>query len=338
MQMVVRASDNSIWTASFNSAMEFNNDWVNIPGMISSAPALAWDNLSSRIYLMGCASDNTVWFSTFKSDNSFNNDWNQLTGPYVSSPAMAYAPAMGYVNIALQVSDNSLSSGLYYSPSPPAMVTFAFDDANASDYTLALPLLQSKGIVGVSNIVTNNVGKEGFLTWDQVIALQEAGWEIASHTVSHPHLSQLDEADIIKELSDSKDILTSHGLRVKNLAYPFGDYNDLVRSIVPNYYRSARAVYLEGPINPAILDITALSAAEYNNLTSLDVYKGYVDQAVQDQRWLLVYAHAIDATDVDRLGQLIDYVLGNNIPIVTKDAALTLYGVPDISSAILLQK
>jgi len=333
MQIVVMASTGSLWAASFDSGGTFKNDWVPLPGItVGTAPALVWDDSSSELYMTGRAPDNTIWSSTFNSNGFFNNDWANVSGTTVSSPAAAYVLPTGDVHIAVRASDDSLWTNLYHQPPPlvEPLVTFTFDDANDTDYTLALPLFQSKGIVGVSNIVTDNVGTTGCLTWDQIVALQNAGWEIASHTVSHPDLTQLDAAGITTELSDSKNILISHGLVVKNLAYPFGDYNDLVRSIVPNYYRSARAVYNNGNINFAPLDTTALSAAEYNNTTSLDIYKGYIDQAKSLSAWLIFYAHAIDATDVDRIGQLIDYVLQNNIRIVTKDAALTLYGVPDI--------
>src|SRR5215208_6892216 len=43
------------------------------------------------------------------------------------------------------------------------------------------------------------------MTWDMLRELAERGVEIGSHTVSHPHLPELEDAELAAELRDSRE-------------------------------------------------------------------------------------------------------------------------------------
>jgi peptidoglycan/xylan/chitin deacetylase (PgdA/CDA1 family) len=61
------------------------------------------------------------------------------------------------------------------------------------------------------------------LTWDQLRALDKAGIEIGSHTVSHPFLVQLGDRELVLELSGSKVRIEEQlGRQVTSLSYPTG--------------------------------------------------------------------------------------------------------------------
>ena len=69
------------------------------------------------------------------------------------------------------------------------------------------------------------------MDWDALRALAERGIEIGSHTVSHPHLPRLGEAEIQRELRESKERIEDELRRpCRYLAYPFGDEDDRVRT------------------------------------------------------------------------------------------------------------
>ena len=62
------------------------------------------------------------------------------------------------------------------------------------------------------------------LAWPELRALADAGWEIGSHTVTHPHLTGLDDQQLRHELTDSRaEIERRLGRPCTSLAYPFGD-------------------------------------------------------------------------------------------------------------------
>jgi peptidoglycan/xylan/chitin deacetylase (PgdA/CDA1 family) len=61
------------------------------------------------------------------------------------------------------------------------------------------------------------------LTWEQLSELAAEGWEIGSHTCSHPYLPELDDIALARELRDSKARIEEELRRpCTSLAYPYG--------------------------------------------------------------------------------------------------------------------
>lgn len=69
-----------------------------------------------------------------------------------------------------------------------------------------------------------------YLTWDDVRALRDDGWEIGAHTRSHRILTSVARKDAFTEISESADEIEKEmGARPRLFAYPNGrqeDYND----------------------------------------------------------------------------------------------------------------
>jgi peptidoglycan/xylan/chitin deacetylase (PgdA/CDA1 family) len=133
----------------------------------------------------------------------------------------------------------------------PRPRTFAvtFDDAFGSVGKIAKPLLDGIGVPATVFVPTAWPGRDEPMTWpgidqwtggphehelacmgwDELAALADAGWEIGSHTVSHPHLTQLDDERLAHELTASKDECErALGRPCPTLAYPYGDVDDRV--------------------------------------------------------------------------------------------------------------
>jgi peptidoglycan/xylan/chitin deacetylase (PgdA/CDA1 family) len=65
------------------------------------------------------------------------------------------------------------------------------------------------------------------LTWEQIHAMSGAGISFGSHTMTHPVVSQLSQAELALEISDSKQLLTERiGSPVLDFAFPFGKLSD----------------------------------------------------------------------------------------------------------------
>jgi peptidoglycan/xylan/chitin deacetylase (PgdA/CDA1 family) len=132
-------------------------------------------------------------------------------------------------------------------PDKPVAVTF--DDGCRSVLDYAYPILLELGLPGTVFVPTDYVGTsepmswDGIerwtgtpheselmcLGWDELRAMKEAGWEVASHTRSHPHLPLLDDEELAEELAGSRDVLTEElDAPCTSLAYPYGDHNDRV--------------------------------------------------------------------------------------------------------------
>jgi hypothetical protein len=108
LQMVVRAADDSIWKATFDSSGNFNNDWSPIPGSTRSAPALAWNPVANELQIVVQASNNSLWAGTFNSNGVFNNDWTSIPGSTPSSPALAWDASTSDLGIVVRASGDSI--------------------------------------------------------------------------------------------------------------------------------------------------------------------------------------------------------------------------------------
>jgi peptidoglycan/xylan/chitin deacetylase (PgdA/CDA1 family) len=134
---------------------------------------------------------------------------------------------------------------------PPAPKTLAvtFDDAFRSVFELGLPILLKLGLPGTVFVPTAKIGDDAAMSWpgidhwiggaheqelvgmswEQLRTLAERGWEIGSHTRSHPHLTTLRPDLLAAELAGSRqDLQERFGRLCNSLAYPFGDFDDRV--------------------------------------------------------------------------------------------------------------
>lgn len=136
--------------------------------------------------------------------------------------------------------------------SPPARRTVAvtFDDAFRSVVDVAFALLRTRQLVATVFVPTAFVDGAEPASWDgvtrwlgteherkllplsqaELLELADAGWEIGSHTRTHPHLTRLGDAELASELESSRDRCSELvGRPCPTLAYPYGDFDERVR-------------------------------------------------------------------------------------------------------------
>jgi peptidoglycan/xylan/chitin deacetylase (PgdA/CDA1 family) len=65
------------------------------------------------------------------------------------------------------------------------------------------------------------------LSWDELRGLAESGWEVGSHTCSHPRLAELaTDAELAAELQGSREVCEERlGRPCRSIAYPYGSYD-----------------------------------------------------------------------------------------------------------------
>lgn len=134
---------------------------------------------------------------------------------------------------------------------PAGSHTFAvtFDDAYRSVLERAHPIMERLGVPGTVFVPTDFAGSarpmawQGIdqwlggphepellcLGWDELRDLAASGWEIGSHTCSHPHLTALDDATLARELTGSRAAMEEGmGQPCRSIAYPYGDVDERV--------------------------------------------------------------------------------------------------------------
>src|SRR5439155_25811028 len=67
------------------------------------------------------------------------------------------------------------------------------------------------------------------LSWDQLRHLADDGWEVGSHTRSHPRLPELDDVALAEELAASRTRCEERlGRACPSIAYPYGAVDERV--------------------------------------------------------------------------------------------------------------
>jgi peptidoglycan/xylan/chitin deacetylase (PgdA/CDA1 family) len=81
-------------------------------------------------------------------------------------------------------------------------------------------------------------------SWDELAALAAAGWEIGSHSHTHPHLTELDDTALAAELEASLAAIEGRlGISCRSIAYPYGDVDErVVRAVGRAGYEAAAAL------------------------------------------------------------------------------------------------
>lgn len=127
-------------------------------------------------------------------------------------------------------------------PPYPKTLAITFDDGYRS-VLQALPILSRLGLVGSVFVVTDWPSRDAPmqwptidrwlggphqrelmpLSWQELRSLADAGWEIGSHTCSHPHLRAVDDSRLAYELAASRRECQERLARpCASVAYPYG--------------------------------------------------------------------------------------------------------------------
>ena len=115
---------------------------------------------------------------------------------------------------------------------PKRPIVLSFDDGYRSHVGVALPVLRSHGWPGVLNLAWHNLGTNG-LRPRGVRRLIHAGWEIDAHSLTHPDLTAVGDAQLVDEVSGSRRVIrkTFH-VPVDFFCYPAGRYDARVIAAV----------------------------------------------------------------------------------------------------------
>jgi peptidoglycan/xylan/chitin deacetylase (PgdA/CDA1 family) len=156
---------------------------------------------------------------------------------------LGYLRKRGYVGLTLADAERRRRDGTL----PRRSVVVTFDDGYASTERAATILAES-GFPGTVFVVTDFVesgellswpGIEELrssesedelrpLTWEAAERLAEGGWEVGSHTMSHPLLTRVGDSRLRAELEGSRAAIAQRLGSCSSLAYPYGPADERV--------------------------------------------------------------------------------------------------------------
>ncbi|MCX6736045.1 MAG: polysaccharide deacetylase family protein [Candidatus Parcubacteria bacterium] len=164
--------------------------------------------------------------------------------PEIFDAQMQYLRDNNYHVISFTQLENYFNRG---TPLPPHSVIISFDDGWGDQFKYAFPILQTYNYTATFFVFTNPINTRGFMTWDNLRALKDAGMTIGAHSRSHPFLNKITNPDILtNEINGSKKSIEEHlGITVRQFAYPFGQYNASTTAEVRKAgFSSARGDYV----------------------------------------------------------------------------------------------
>jgi peptidoglycan/xylan/chitin deacetylase (PgdA/CDA1 family) len=138
-------------------------------------------------------------------------------------------------------------------------VALTFDDGISTVFSSAMPILRDRKVPAHVFVITRWIGGDnrwpgqpanatpfGLMDWDQLAALQDAGFRIEGHTASHPDLRELSDAEIEAVMEEADAAIESRlGRRPRFFAYPYGYYDARVRAIAKKRYAGSFTTKLD---------------------------------------------------------------------------------------------
>jgi len=160
--------------------------------------------------------------------------------PDIFAAQMAILKDEGYTVVALPALLVALHS---QQPLPDKAIAITFDDGYLSIYDTAFPMLQALDFPFTVFINTQpiNNGLPGYMSWEQVRAMSDAGVTIANHMVNHPHMIDSEGGEtpaqrierLRSELLQAQETIREQtGQDHRFMAYPYGEYDPDVKQLL----------------------------------------------------------------------------------------------------------
>src|SRR5699024_2299309 len=210
------------------------------------------------------------------------------------------------------------------------IMTFVDDDGRIENLEKWRQTVIDKKIPLSIALITSLIGKEKFLSLEQIYELKELGVEFTNHTHDHILLGNFSEEVIRDDFEKSKSILNKYGLVDDILVYPGGSQSSMVREVAREYFRcsvSTSEAQNTTPLKTFSLNRKTLADTNFN---TLEYYKQQVDDVVDNNGWLIWKSHShydtFDSTQVGYIRELIDYAREKGVEIVNMSDGLDIYG------------
>ena len=118
------------------------------------------------------------------------------------------------------------------------LVAFHIDDSFKSFYKYGLPIFKKYHYPFTLFVYTEGTDKKwgDFMNWKQIREVAKYG-DIQAHSYAHPHLTKLNNLEIIADTQKCLDILRGKAYKIDSYAYPYGEYNKRVKKILSPLFK-----------------------------------------------------------------------------------------------------
>ena len=160
-----------------------------------------------------------------------DGDLNSVS-PRAFARQMGYLKNNGYQVISLNDLAKGIRKGRMFNRHS---VVITFDDGYEDNYTNAFPVLKKYNYPAIVFVISDVVGTPGFMTWEQLKEIDDAGFKVGSHTRRHAYLPDFkdDPSRLDDEIINSKKTFEKNlGRSIFYFSYPAGGFSEAVKEVV----------------------------------------------------------------------------------------------------------
>lgn len=187
-------------------------------------------------------------------------------------------------------------------------LTFTYDDGIVQDIRF-VDMLNRYGLKGTFNLNSGLIDRPGYwnrpnvriryLTTQEMTGLYQ-GHEIASHSLTHPHLEKLALEEAKNELEqDISNLRRWFDTEIDGFAFPYGTYNDQILRMLPGlgirYARTGESSYQFGLPND-LLQIRA--TCRHSDLRCMELAREFVALQPKEPVLFMICGHSYEF-DID---------------------------------------
>ncbi len=120
-------------------------------------------------------------------------------------------------------------------------ILITIDDAFQSFYKEAWPYLKKNNIPFILFVSTEPVGKNGYMTWEQILEIENSGiGSIGHHSHTHKYLIDMKNEDFINDIETASKIFKKRlGYVPSIFSYPFGEYSKFMKNYISDKFSLA---------------------------------------------------------------------------------------------------
>ncbi len=120
-------------------------------------------------------------------------------------------------------------------------ILITIDDGFKSFYREAWPYLKENKIPFILFVSTEPVGKNGYMTWDEIKEVESFDFAlIGHHSHTHEYLIDMSNDDFIKDIEIASKIFQEKlGYIPEIFSYPFGEYSNFMKNYISKNFKVA---------------------------------------------------------------------------------------------------
>ena len=124
-------------------------------------------------------------------------------------------------------------------PKKNKKILLTIDDGFKSFYEEAWPILKKKKIPFILFVSTEPVGKNGYMTWEQIKEIEKYDFAvIGHHSHTHGYLIDKTEEEFILDIEIANNIfLNNLGYVPPLFSYPFGEYSKFMKDYISKNFK-----------------------------------------------------------------------------------------------------